>query len=467
MKISIYIKGFIPTIIFCLMPSCEDFVDLEAPDHKIVSEVVFGSDETAISAMTGIYYELVRASFSGGWQNSVTALTGLSADELSVLSTTNLTYIEFEQNEIMLSNTRNYEVWSSAYNIIYMTNSLLEGLENSDGLTVEVNLQLKGEAKFIRAFSYFYLINLYDAVPLLLTTDYQENAQASRNSIEDLYQHIQNDLQEAIEVLGTDYRDGQRTNVNRFVAMALLARVHLYTQNWVQAENLSSQVIAQTGSFELLEDLDQVFLANSKEALWQISPVGNGGVTTQTNEGSLFLIDPTWTAGANLKLAEGLVGSFETQDQRLMSWINYNEEINAHYAYKYKDRYSVNSITEYSMVLRLAEQYLIRAEARAMQGNLSGAIADMDKIRVRAKVDRIADSDPGIGKEALLDAIIKERRKEFFTEWGHRWLDVKRTGRASEILASKESLWQDSDVLYPIPEQERMKNANLDQNIGY
>lgn len=467
MKTQVYIKQFMVIIFFCHFASCEEFVELESPDLKIVSEVVFNNDVTAISAMKGIYNELVRASFSGGWQNSVTALASLSADECTGLSTTNLTYTEFEENEIMPSNTRNLEVWSSAYNIIYMTNSMLEGLENSKDLTEEIRIQLEGEAKFVRAFSYFYLVNLYGPVPLLLSTDYQINARAASNSKEEVYGQILKDLQEAIGVLADDYKEGERTYINRFAAMALMSRVNLYQQNWTAAENWSSQVIAETGRFEILEDLNEVFLANSREAIWQLSPVGNGDTSTQTNEGAIFIIHPTSPSASLLKLNDDLVGSFESQDKRLTHWIDLHEGINAYYPYKYKDRNSTNNLTEYSMVLRLAEQYLIRAEARAMLDNLPGAIADLNTIRSRADIPAILETDPTLTKEILLELILNERRIELFTEWGHRWLDLKRTENTSEVLATKKSLWQDTDVLYPVPEQERLKNANLGQNPGY
>tara|TARA_R110002050_G_scaffold61895_1_gene136607 strand:- start:1469 stop:2872 length:1404 start_codon:yes stop_codon:yes gene_type:complete len=467
MKTQVYIKQFMVIIFFCHFASCEEFVELESPDLKIVSEVVFNNDVTAISAMKGIYNELVRASFSGGWQNSVTALASLSADECTGLSITNLTYTEFEENEIMPSNTRNLEVWSSAYNIIYMTNSMLEGLENSKDLTEEIRIQLEGEAKFVRAFSYFYLVNLYGPVPLLLSTDYQINARAASNSKEEVYGQILMDLQEAIGVLADDYKDGERTYINRFAAMALMSRVNLYQQNWTAAENWSSQVIAETGRFEILEDLNEVFLANSREAIWQLSPVGNGDTSTQTNEGAIFIIHPTSPSASLLKLNDDLVGSFESQDKRLTHWIDLHEGINAYYPYKYKDRNSTNNLTEYSMVLRLAEQYLIRAEARAMLDNLPGAIADLNTLRNRANIATILETDPSLNKETLLQLLLSERRNELFTEWGHRWLDLKRTENTSEVLAPKKSLWQDTDVLYPVPEQERLKNANLGQNPGY
>lgn len=467
MKTSKYMRQVITIITCSFMTSCEDFVEVEAPDHKIVSEVVFSRDETAISAMLGIYNQLIETSFSQGGRGSVTVLASVSSDVLMPFRDTNLTRLEFEQNEIFPNNSSNFSLWSSAYNMIYMANSLLEGVKNSEQLTEEVSFRLEGEAKFIRGFTYFYLVNLYGEVPLLLTTDYEVNALASQNSEEEVYQQIIEDLEDAIDFLRPEYIDGERTYVNRFVAIALMARVYLYKQQWEQAEILSSQVIAQTNQYELLENLDEVFLANSKEAIWQISPVGRAGSFSYTYEGNTFIINPILPALSSVKLEVDFVNSFETIDNRMSHWIGYHEGVDSYYAYKYKDRSSRDNITEYSMVFRLAEQYLIRAEARVMQGNLSEAITDVDKIRDRAGLELLANINPEINKEALLDSIMEERKKEFFTEWGHRWLDLKRTGKAAEVLGTDNPLWQDTDVLYPIPEEERMKNPNLGQNPGY
>ena len=166
--------------------------------------------------------------------------------------------------------------------MIYMANSLLEGLENSNGLTPELSHRLQGEASFIRAFTYFYLVNLYGEVPLLLSTDYNKNQVAERTPMADIYEQIIEDLTLAEEFLETDYTERERTQVNSFVASALLARVYLYLEDWQNAAHYSSKVI-EAPIYSLLEDLDQVFLANSNEAIWQISPSGGGSFTSPSS----------------------------------------------------------------------------------------------------------------------------------------------------------------------------------------
>ena len=116
------------------------------------------------------------------------------------------------------------------------------------------------------------------------------------------------------------------------------------------------------------------------------------------------------------------------------------------------------------MVLRLAEQYLIRAEARAQQNNISGSQSDLNLIRNRAGLVNTAAND----KTALLTAIEHERQVELFTEWGHRWLDLKRTNRADAVLGPiKAPNWQPTDMLYPIPQTQIANDPNVHQNPGY
>ena len=468
MKSRLSINNTFVIAIALLFLSCEDFVEVSSPNNKLIQQDVFSTDATARSAMNGIYNQLFKAAFSNGSRSSVTVLSGLSADNIRNINPSNYTRMEFEENELIPDNPNNLYLWSSAYNIIYMANSLLEGVYNSENLSEGVKLQLEGEARFIRAFSYFYLVNLYGEIPLLTTTEYNNNQLASRSLIEEVYDQIINDLEIAADVLGTDYLNGERTNVNKYAATALLSRVNLHLQNWEDAESLSSQVIAETGTYQLLDNLNDVFLVNSKEAIWQISPIGDGGFISNTNEASMFLIHPVFSFVASIQLRETFVEIFEEDDLRFNNWISYHNEEEAFFAYKYKVwNTSEFPIEEYSMVLRLAEKYLIRAEARARQGNISGAVEDLDIIRSRAGLSLIADTRPDISQEELLDVIIEERRKELFAEWGHRWLDLKRINKAGEVLGQSKPMWEETDVYYPIPAEERRKNPNLDQNDGY
>jgi hypothetical protein len=233
----------------------------------------------------------------------------------------------------------------------------------------------------------------------------------------------------------------------------------LYTRDWADAETQATDIINNSTTYKLENDLNEVFLQNSEEAIWQLMPVLTG---MNTREGNLFILN---AAPNSVAINNSLVNSFEADDQRKTAWIGSITVDGQTYYYPYK--YKVKSgaiVTEYNMVLRLAEQYLIRAEARAQQNDIDGARADLNVIRTRAG---LADLPVSLNKNQCLDAIERERRSELFAEMGHRWLDLKRTNRANAVLGPVKPKWQPTDILYPILRSEIESNKNLKQNPGY
>lgn len=447
-----------------IFASCESFVEVDIPNDKMVTETVFASDETAQSAMKGIYYELFNASFSGGTTSSISVLSGLSADVLEPISNNNTSLLQFVENDIFTDNSGARAIWNSSYNIIYLVNNLLEGIEVSEELSTSLKERLEGEARFIRAFTYFYLVNLYKNIPLVLTTDYEVNSLIAQVTESEVYEQINLDLQNARELLGVDYMNNERYFVNKHAATALLARVNLYQEDWDQAKELSTEIINASSTYSLVNH-QEVFIKNNQEAIWQISPAGRGNILTWTAEGSTFI----GTSYSSIQLRPEFVTKFDTTDLRLSKWIgSYTSDVrDFNFVYKYKDRSSIDNITEYAVVLRLAEQYLIRSEARARTGELQGALEDLNKIRERSGLSLLSEENSNLGEEDIINLVVQERHKELFAEWGHRWLDLKRLNKASEILEPKKPKWEETDILYPIPAEERSKNPNLEQNPGY
>ena len=134
------------------------------------------------------------------------------------------------------------------------------------------------------------------------------------------------------------------------------------------------------------------------------------------------------------------------------------------FANKYKSIFNVTESLEHSIIFRLEEQYLIRAEAKAHLGIIEESQTDLNTIRNRAGLANTTAST----KETLLTAILNERFVEFFTEQGQRWFDLKRTEEAKNEIATIKSNWNDTDLLLPIPETEIEVNPNLKpQNPGY
>jgi len=443
-----------------LITSCQDFLEIDNPKTELIATEVFADDLTATAAISSIYTKLSSGS---GTLTSITFLGPLLADEATQYSTDQNTR-EFYANNITPTNGLVLAGWgSSSYSNVYHANAVLEGVRNSTTLSADLKVQLEGEALFLRAFLHFYLTNLFGEIPYVTTTDYRMNTSATKMPVTEVYQNLIADLKEAQAKLPDDFSlfESERIRPTKWAATALLARVYLYAEMWSLAEQESSKLI-DNNLFQLTS-LDAAFLKNSTEAIWQLKPVLPN---RNTNEGSTFILTgpPRFSA-----LRIEMVNSFETGDLRRTNWI---KSITTggntyYYPFKYKIRTGSTPLNEYSMVLRLSEQYLIRAEARAQQDNLTEAISDLDIIRQRSQVPLISITNPSINKADLLLQIDKERRWELFSEWGHRWFDLKRTGTIDGVLAPIKVGWTSSDALLPLPASEVLINGNLSQNPGY
>jgi hypothetical protein len=451
--------------ILCINWSCKKFVDIDSPNNQLVSNTVFTSDASATSALIGVYSNIMRTA-SSFVNTQTTLLAGLSSDEFSNYSTSS-TQTEFYQNALSANNSNVQIYWRDTYKYLYQVNAIIEGLSKSASISNKVKAQLEGEAKFLRAMCHFYLVNFFGDIPLITTTDYRINTMNPRTPASEVYQQIITDLKDAELLLSENYVKGDNTIYSgapervrpiKAAATALLARTYLYAGDWNNSELHAKSVIENRGLFNLTT-LDSVFLKNSKETIWQLMPVVSG---FNTWEGNTFIPVSTPTS---IAISSFLYNAFELGDLRLTKWIN-SITVGAqtyYYPFKYKVR-SGATVTEYYTILRLAEQYLIRAEARAQQNNLSGALSDLNIIRARAKLP----NSNAIDKASLLSAIEKERRVELFAEIGHRWLDLKRTNRANSVMSViKGSAWQATDIFYPIPQSEILNNLNLKQNLGY
>lgn len=440
--------------------SCSEFVSIDAPKTQIVRTQVFESDAGARATISGIFSQMMSTTtFASGATNSITVLGGLSSDEFINHSSSSV-YITLASNNLTsINNTSVTSNWNDMYMFIYEANSVLEGCERSTTLSKPTRDQVIGEAKFVRAFAYFYLINLFGDVPLILQTDYRANRSASRTSMLEVYKQIETDLLDAQGLLLSDYSmsKGEKVEPNKWAATALLARAYMYQGRWVEAETQSSAII-ESKLFSLVANLNSVFLKNSGEAIWQLMPVMPG---FNTNEGPVMIITSNPTRWS---LSTATIGVFEPGDKRLASWVGSFTTAGKTYRFpnKYLVRLTGQPITEYYMVFRLAEQYLIRAEARAMQNNLAAAVADLNVIRTRAGLTPI--NATGLTTDDVLAAINKERRTELFAEWGHRWFDLKRSGNIDAVLGPTKSDWQSKDALFPIPQAEITANPNIIQN---
>lgn len=443
--------------LFGFCQSCDDYVEVELPNSQLTGITVFENVATANAALAGLYAKLRSSGlFAGG--TGMTYYLGLYGDEIDNYQTTTLN--NFYTNTLVAGESGVASVWNLSYRQIYEANALLEGIDASASLAEADRNQIRGEALFIRAFVHFYLVNLFGDVPYVKSTDYEKNTQVNRKATALVYQEIVADLTEASTLLNEKYLSVERVRPNQLAVKAVLARVYLYMGDYAAASNAASSVL-NSPLYVLETNLDKVFLKGSTSTIWQFMPNAAGN---NTSEGSTYI----FTAGppSSVALTPSLVNSFEVNDQRKVKWIKAvtNGSATWYHAFKYKQRTNTASSVEYSVVLRLGEQYLIRAEARARQGELTNAKADLNMIRSRAGLA----STTAVTPSEIIADVLQQRRLELFTEFGHRFFDLKRNNTLDSVLSGTKPGWNSTDQLWPLPERELEVNSKLKpQNPGY
>lgn len=466
MKNKFYRLGF--AVLTLMLYGCDSFLDIDPPTNAMTDKQVFSTEQSIEIAATGlytnnflnnpIYYQMLE------WY------LGYTSDEL-LYNRTDMA--EYFQNAYSSVSTYFSNLWRLPYTTIYQCNDFIANVENSTVISEEKKNVFLSEARFFRAYSYFLLVNSFGDVPLVLSNDYRETALLPRTNKSDVYLQIQEDLEWAESKLqGLEI---SQTKISSEAVKALLARIYLYTEQWLKASEKASELIpiedGGTGEKFRLEQVDKVFKASSSESILHINLSGFSGAGTYdgyTRIGILFI--PT-TSRANYYLSNELVQCIqEDPDDLRNNWIGFVKSGSKiyYYPYKYKnfDSPSLADDYEYHVLFRLTEQYLIRAEANVHLNQLEKAKDDIGKIRSRAGLsDEIFAGD----LNSILQLIEDERRKEFFMECGHRWFDLNRTGRADAVYSnvSYKKYWQSYKSLLPIPETEIGRNSALVQNPGY
>lgn len=485
---------------------CKKFIDVGPPTTSLTEVNVFDNDLTATAAVTGIYSNMSNRGLTTIDLLTFSKLGGLSADEFDLWSGAEPKERAYYKNELQsipggssAGISAGGELWNVCYTYVYSCNQAIAGLSGSSRLNPLVKQQLLGEVKFLRAFMYTYLVNLYGDVPLVTGTDPEVNRLVQRSPVGKVYELVVSDLKEAQTLLSASYLNSalapytsniERTRPTKWAATALLARTFLYIGDNAAAEAEATSVINQSSLFDVATvGLNSVFLKNSKEAIWQLQPVTNGWNTIDARWFDLAASPMGFTLTKSVYLSSFLYNSFEPGDNRKVNWVGSYATVSPAATYYFPSKYKAGSnsaitatnaaaITEYHMMLRMGEQYLIRAEARARQGNISGSISDLNVLRTRARAipttgvpNPLPNLSVSLSQSQVIDAVMHERKVELFSEWGHRWIDLKRTNNVNAVMSIatplKGGAWQPTDRFYPVFSEELSRNPNLTQTPGY
>jgi len=435
---------------------CRKLIDVPTPENLLTTDKVFSDTSAAQAAMVNCY-SVFDQSINPNYNLNMDTYV----DELSYTNSGS-DQVAFYQSNVPSTNGTDLNIWSLYYNEIYQCNSIIEQLKQSLKLPATIISAYTAEAKFLRAYAYFYLVNTYGSVPLILVTDVNVNKVAAQSDSATVYKQIIVDLKDAQNGLSDNYGGAGKVRANKLAATALLARVYLYQRDWQDAQAASNAVI-NSGLYSL-DALNGVFLANSNETILQFWN-RYGYIADGVN-----LIPATGNVPEYL-ISASLLNAFEPGDLRKTTWIDSTTLANGgtsatyYYPYKYHNAPAAIGALEYLTALRLAEQYLIRAEAQIEQNaNLSAAIADINLIRQRAGLPPLT---PSLSQGACLTAVYQEWRVEFFTEWANRYLDLKRRGQLNPVMSGYRPTWIPRAIVLPVPQTEITQDVNLKQNQGY
>ena len=431
--------------------SCKKYLD-EVPNNAIPEVKSIIDAGTARAAITGTYDGL-QSYYAADYPT----LGTITTDNVIFNGTLN-EYLQLDQNAIPTDNVITVSAYKKIYRTINSANSVIARLPAvNDPLfkTGEKNTIL-GEAYFIRALGYFDLGRGWGGVQLQLrpTIDLNDLKGIKRSTLAQTYDQVQADLIQAEQLLPEDSDPAvinPRNRAQKSTVRALRARLSLYRENWTDAEAYATQVIKSpkfalvsnyktffTSPFSSTESVFELsFSANDRNSYWNLwYPSSQGGqFTLKPSDALIAKLNNPAIGGTRKSLIEG--------SGTTVYGVLYNTK---------------GLSTDPAYVIRIAELYLIRAEARAQQNNLSGALEDLNAIRARAGVPNFVSTS----QADILQAIADENGIEFAFE-AHRWFDLVRTKQAGKVLGlTNTNYW-----LFPIPYTDILSDPDVVQNPGY
>ncbi|RFM25906.1 RagB/SusD family nutrient uptake outer membrane protein [Deminuibacter soli] len=440
--------------IVAVLAGCNKQLDLK-PSISIANSDALSSTDDVKAAMKGAYYDFASSDFYGGRAFMGPDLLG-DYNELN-WSGTYQGFTDIYNKKITVDNNFVTSTWLAGYKAINDVNNVLAALPVVKSSSIKSDLE--GQAKFIRGAALFQLVRLYakawndgdpatnDGVPVILTPTLgiSDSLKVKRSTVAQVYAQVISDLKDAEAELAP-------TNgfyAGSLAASAMLARVYLQKGDYDNAALEADKVIG-SGKFQLMKTFAEAFpsidppapIANTAEDILAMQVTNTSG----TNGFNEFY---ALSNRGDIQMTNNHFALYEEGDDRANF---FNESDGSYYTQKFDNLYgNVHTI-------RLAEMYLIRAEANFRQGTSVGASPadDINAIRTRALLGPIDEAD------LTLDEILLQRKLELSFE-GFTLDDVKRLKGS----VGPNYPWNDGRLIYPIPLRETRINPSLTQNQAY
>ncbi|CAN5773274.1 RagB/SusD family nutrient uptake outer membrane protein [soil metagenome] len=483
-------------VCFLSFSGCDDFLKEEV--RGIINPSNFyTSDAEAILAVNGIYSNLRQNGFHGNWQG-IHTFTQIGADELesSRVFGGNEQIQAYTLTESNYSNAR--ELWQRAYRLIGDANSVITNVKDNPKISRSVQTQVIGEALFLRSFAYYHLTNLWGDVPYYdEELPIAEVAALGRKNVTEIRNNLIRDLKriEDENLLPSTYTGADLGRPTIWAAKMLMAKIYLWQKQWESARNKSLEIINGSphrllGKYEDVFDIDNPF---NDEVIWAIDFMKDvpGNAQDRTDAFNPRLRDePKVSSQRNALSAQlstrneefngygltvpilSFIKEFPADDLRrphniMTHYLGF--ELNYQYMPKFMSLNFVNSPRgnhgEATLVFRLADVYLMAAEAENELNGPGNAYQYINAVRARAyEPDK---PYTGLSKEALRKAIQDERRWELAAE-GHRRYDLIRWGILVETVKNAQyRVYKPGQnikpihVKLPIPQEELILNPAL------
>jgi hypothetical protein len=450
-----------------LWVSCsESFFELE-PSDKVSKNKIYRTAEDFNIAVTGCYSKLQ------GQVGFFTECCEYRSDNLYITAPTAGTQDRYDIDRFVetAANGILEDAWANFNNGVYRCNLVLESIDGAS-FDSQLKKQYKGEALFIRAWTYFNMYRIWGGVPAThRVVSVNEALNIGRSSDDEMYNFITGDLKQIIDenLLPDSYNSNDIGRVTSGAAQTLLGKVYLTFHKWEEARDVLSTVI---GKYSLLTDPGDVFDVNNKMNAEIIFAIRfNKNVEGEGHGYWESLSDPVNAVNPSPLL---LAAYTDADDLRkdLISYVKAENNV-----YVIKKFYDVKNATTGNtgndrILLRYADVLLMYAEAlneiSYSNSQTSPAMQSLNEVHTRSCPSEI-DIAGLPDKESFRRAIMVERQREFPYE-GHRWFDLVRMGYAREVMLAAGHVIEDYQLVFPVPktELERINNTSLLwQNPGY
>ncbi len=439
-------------MIFVLLGACDQVLE-PRPVALLSDEIALNEPNDVNSARIGMYAALRGTA-------APRVIAGDFTADLLIHNGTFTQYRELSNKEITPSNATVNSMWSSLYGAIYVANIILEKLPGIPGVDSQTRDLVTAEAYFVRGYCYFTLYTTFGKAPIVLTTDLTTNRNIPRSPANEVLNQSIDDLVESLN--GLPIQPVNAGFLSRGAANAALARLSLYAGDYDLARDFANDVI-NSGEYELESSFQDIVLTDfTDEAILEMgySAADDPGTSTlglnnlfigrreiiPSNE-AIFALNSTESGDRSLVISFDLGNLAGTDNGWSVAKYGTADENN-------------NNI----ILFRLAEMYLIRAEASVELNDLTTAEDDINTLRMRANAPTIS----ALSSSQMRMVIEEERLYELAYE-GHRWYDLKRTGRVNDVMTAFSPNWRDAYELWPVPQREIQNNPALagDQNAGY